>query len=100
MVYNDIYFALAKVGIGSSDMPIVAGLTDVLIAIPVPADKLRVMLGDDVADPVVINKPLPTVILLVRLKYGIEIGALPLKSTPAIALIFANVSAVVADAGL
>ena len=51
--------------------PIVIGLTAVFIAIPVPAMKFVVITGDNVALPVVIANPLPTVTLFVRLKYGI-----------------------------
>ena len=51
--------------------PIVIGFTAVFIAIPVPAEKFVVITGDDVVLPDVIDNPLPTVTLFVRLKYGI-----------------------------
>ena len=56
--------------------------------------KLNVISGDTVALPVVIANPEPTVILFVKLKYGILIAVVPSKPTPAI---FRNVSNLVAD---
>ena len=50
---------------------IVAGLTAVDTVIPVPPVSSSVIFGDVETVPVVIPKPLPTVILFVKLKYGI-----------------------------
>jgi hypothetical protein len=47
--------------------PIVAGLTDVFIDIPVPAERFRLITGDTDADPAVENvRPLPSVGLNVK----------------------------------
>ena len=58
--------------------------------------KLIVILGDVVALPAVIANPVPTVILFVRLKYGISILPLPSKPTPFILLAVVNFVAVLA----
>ena len=42
-----------------------------------------VIFGDVKASPVDIANPVPTVILLVKLKYGISIELVPSKPTPA-----------------
>ena len=51
--------------------PIVIGSTAIFIVIPVPAEKFVVITGDNIALPGVIDNPLPTETLLIRLKYGI-----------------------------
>ena len=70
--------------------PIVIGLTAVFITIPVPAEKFVVITGDNIALPVDIDNPLPTVSLLIRLKYGISILPVPSKLTFAIVLVVAS----------